>query len=135
MADQTEVERLLVKAFPMCDDPGCRIAAHARGRSEQTAKRENLRPLLEMAHAAGYEAGARAKWISVSEKLPEDGQVVLAWFVDDNRTIGGELREDAQVWEYSEGHPCFPRKAGKRQGVTHWQAFEAVRSLPLTEGK
>lgn len=51
----------------------------------------------EQAYKNGYEAG-KPKWISVEERLPEDGAIVLGYMVSrDYRTI--KWKNNTQRWE------------------------------------
>lgn len=63
-------------------------------------------------------------WIAVSERLPEVGERIDVWILDDNSEIGGDRSEYDDIWEYVPSHPAWGNAENNRSGifqVTHWR--------------
>lgn len=69
---------------------------------------------LKMAFEDGYQAGVEAaqpKWISVDERLPEEGETVLCYYESDLMGVCTRLHE---IWEDSYGY------WESDDAITHW---------------
>lgn len=69
---------------------------------------------LKMAFEDGYQAGVEAaqpKWISVKDRLPEEGETVLCYYESDLMGVCTRLHE---IWEDSYGY------WESDDAITHW---------------
>lgn len=69
---------------------------------------------LKMAFEDGYQAGVEAaqpKWISVEDRLPEEGETVLCYYESDLMGVCTRLHE---IWEDSYGY------WESDDAITHW---------------
>jgi hypothetical protein len=68
------------------------------------------------------------KWISVADRLPEIGQTVLVWMIDDNSEYGGRRYEYADVWTFDNANQYFcdhTPKSALKHAVTYWMPLPA----------
>jgi hypothetical protein len=105
----------------VCVEKGCFFVA---GQTvEEVIAKANTRPLEDALHSRIAELEEAQQWISVEERLPEDGQETLCWLEYEKITYGIYIAEK-EGWarfDYGGWIPIY--------GVTHW----ATKPLPPAE--